>query len=349
MKYLFFTFVIVLSCSCKKSNLQNVQAESLKTDAFLTIPHEMDQSILRRKLMNIELGKLKEGDVLSEIQAGDEFIFKNDDYKIDDKNKADLESLKEKKAELIVSFKDHLDIYFLPAGVSKENALKQIDIQNNYKFNAYWNNKKEESLSQGRVYYLLFANKFELFENDIYFHSMEMDLGENYTNQEFNFYNNQELVLLFDVKLLQGETAITSVAGATDSTCTDYIRSINLCTPCFYNIEKMTGKMFQKNFKLTDLNFTFLINNKLYELSDFDTTIEEGGRVKASISLSKITKDNKVKLIIYPPKANLDLKEVYGYDYSSKCVDTNIKNILNITPVIKSSLVITVKGTGMVL
>lgn len=196
MKCLILISILVLNLSCKKMNTSSggrtyqdkIESQTTheaqrtneltneaqltnepqkKINSFLSFSYKENHSLLRKKLMVIELSKiLKQEDTHVSVQAGDEFLIEGGNYYIDQKTTAEYESLKESSVELVISFKNHLEIYFLPSGLSRAEALEKITILNDEGANLYWSLKMEGNLIPGKAYYILSSTEYDILASD---------------------------------------------------------------------------------------------------------------------------------------------------------------------------------------
>ena len=89
MKIFFLMTLLSIQVGCNNLNSTSsaLSERNLPFDntIYLTIPHQADQSILRRKLLNIELtnqlNDSEELDEKSQVNKGDEFLFVDDSLK----------------------------------------------------------------------------------------------------------------------------------------------------------------------------------------------------------------------------------------------------------------------------
>ena len=116
--------LLFISSACHNQNSTSkdpsVRKMPFEASVFLSIPHEAEQSFLRRKLLNTVLNEdLQKNDSSVEnrhevIGNEDQFKFVKGNYKFSFGELSEYKNAKGNSAEVIVSYRDHLDIFFVP-------------------------------------------------------------------------------------------------------------------------------------------------------------------------------------------------------------------------------------------
>lgn len=312
--------------------------------SYLYIPHQEDQSLLRRKLLHFRLNQILNEANTQEIEASDVFEISNNHYQMNEKEIKEYNQLRASCAELIISFKDHLEIYFVPTGIDREVALKQIAIVPDIGGAFFWKENTPEKLLKGNKYYLLSTTLSEVKNNDIYFSSNKISLGDNYQNKEFTFAPNQQVVLDFDTQYLEKQVAIATRVGSRIK-CTKDVNEAGLCYECNYKIEALTGGLFNREFKVEEINLSIAIDGKVFSLLELGATIVSKTHIKVVLDLKKLATQDLVHITILNSLIKQITKDVSGFDFSDSCSWRIAKSSLDLTPVINKSLEMQIKGS----
>jgi len=344
MKFLIVCSLLTFTLACKKENLtSNNGLMPFMSKSYLNLPHKEDQSILRRKLLHLRLGQVLHDDSSEEIDASDVFEILGSHFRMSKKKQEEYNQLKASCAELIISFIDHLEIYFVPTGIDREIALKQIGITLPTGANISWNEGTPLKLLKGNIYYLLSSTDNEMKNNDIYFHSEKNNLGEKYQDIEFTFSLSQQVILDFDTQYLENQVGVANREGAKIK-CTKDILEAGLCNPCSYKIQTVTGGLIERAFKLEEINLSIMIDGKEFSLQELDASIDSKNHILVVLNFKKLTKNNLVKVTILNSAIKPISRQVEGFDFSDSCYGRNAKSTLDLTPVINKSLEMEIQG-----
>lgn len=344
MKRSLILLSLLLTVACKNTNsTMGAKKMPFEHEAFLTIPHAEDHSILRRKLLNMGLTKKLNIASESKLADGDEFLFTDDPFIFGDNELIEYKKYKASCAEIIVSFRDHLDIYFVPTGITKNNALSQLNLQGESGNKFFWVTETPTILSKGQTYYVMNTSDEEIKINDVNFHHENIQLNQNNV-QSLTFTNNQKIIIDIKVDYLMKETAITSRSGNAITRCTRDMNEAGLCGGCDYKIEDVTGRLVKKNWSKSDLGLVFKLNDQDFPLEKFDSTVSEDGHLIVTVDLRKITDSVFIKFQVLPWDIKKTVRTVKGFDFSPSCRSHEVSLEQDLTPVIQSSGTIDIKG-----
>ncbi|MDD4974322.1 MAG: hypothetical protein PHY93_08210 [Bacteriovorax sp.] len=352
---LFFTLLftqLFLSVACKKINSTSTDpyARNLPFDnaIYLSIPHQEDQSILRRKLLNLNLNNqlknLNEVDEASKIQDGDEFKFANNSFKTSSLNLNEYEKFRSNAAEVIVSYNDRLEIYFVPNGIERKKALTQLGVAAEPGANFSWLGDTDNFLFKDKIYYLLSASKTNLLENDVHFSQQKISLGDAFNEKMFTFFSNQILELEVNVEYSQKETTL-AVLGGQKVKCTHDMLEAGVCDPCNYKLETPTGRLVKKDLESSELvDLDIIINGTIYPFKELNPVKEQNGNFKVILNLKKLIKTERASIQIYQNTQHPISKTVQAVEMAWTCAHKNVSNTIDITPIVKMNLELNVKG-----
>lgn len=347
MKQFLSLICLFLLVACKNGNTISSD-QPFDTSIYSSIYHREDQSVLRQKLLNLTLenviNKNHEIDDADKIEEDDEFQLVGGKYNETLFNKEEYKNYKMNMAEVIVSYNERLDIYFIPSGTSRNRFFSESKIVAEPEANFYWSESEGKVLLKNKVYYLISATKKNLKENDANFNDYKLSLGNSYNDKVLSFRNNQIVELEMDVDYLSKETAYSHYSGQSMK-CTRDMQEAGVCEICSYKLENSTGRYVKKTIENIEfLNMEILINNVKYKLTEFNPAKTKDGMFKVVFNFKKMMKDDVVIIQIHQEIPEQITKKVSAIYENNWCVNKNINNMIDVTPMLKVSLDLKIKG-----
>lgn len=346
------TFSILGIVACQNSNSTStdpaIRALPFDNTVFLSIPHTEGHSQLRRKLLNQalndELKLHKELNATVEIKAEDTFKFEEDTYKLPPPTMAEYKYFKENSAELIVSYVDHLEVYFVPTGISREKAFRQLNLSPVSDSRFIWVATPDIFLEKEKTYYLVSTTSQELKDNDIYFNSAHKDLGSDFNEKYFSFSSNQIINLRVKAEYFVKETAYSTLRGRKVN-CSRDLMEAGACGACEYKMETTTGAVVSKQLATSELvDLEILINGRSYPLVELRPSKDKQGNFIVTLDLKKIV-DTDLATVEFRQNAQYPvLKNVTGFNYNSNCISQSHSNTIDLTPALKIDLGMEILG-----
>lgn len=339
--------------ACKNINSTSADGSDrnlpFNNSIYMTISHQEDQSLLRRKLMNLalaeRLSKTKEVTEDSKIKNGDEFQLLGDKFNSSILNVEEYNYFKSNTAEVIISYPDRLDIYFVPTGIQREKAFMQLGLKNDGKLS--WVGA-DTILVKDKVYYLLSASKRHLLENDVHFNQQKMSLGESFNEKNLTFSSTQVLELDIAVDYFQPETTYTLKYGAV-ANCKNDMREAGMCGSCNYQMETLTGRFIQapmNNAELVDLDV--FINGKKYALKELNPKLKNG-HFLVDLNLKQLSEEEKISIHIQQNTQMPISKSIQAVGMTQYCINRNVTGSIDVTPSVRMNVEINVKGRELTL
>lgn len=346
---------LVVLCStvaCKNSNstLGPLSERQLPFDnnAYISIPHPEGESVLRRKLLHLALAsELKTNLEMNESEKmtkEDVFKFKEDTFKLSTVDRAEYQNFKDNSAEVIVSYNDHLVIYFVPTGISREKAFRQLAVSPESEAKFFWVETPDVNLIKEKTYYLVSATNNELKENDIHYHQSLTTIGADFNEKYFSFGSNQIVEVKVKADYFVKETAYAVLSGAKNR-CKGSDWEAGLCGACQYKMEAPTGGLRKTSLESSELvDFDIIINGRSYPLVELKPLKDKEGNFIVTLDLKKIlTTDTAV--IEFRQNAQYPIsKVVRGVEYSLSCSNTSESKTIDVTPSLKLEVEMKVKG-----
>ena len=346
MKHYFLFLFILFAFACKKTNTTiGPNKMPFEHSSFLYLAHGTDQSILRRKLLHLNLAKILKENTDVKIASGDEFNIINEPYLFDQNDKKIYENYQQTCAEIIVSFKNHQEIYFVPTGIAKDNAMAQLDLKAELGNNLLWGKDPGAFLTKGNIYYLVSSNITEMKNNDSNFYKTQFFL-KDFKEESFKFKKNQKIILDFKLDYFLRQTEIVNRTNANVQKCTKDMNEAGVCGGCDYKIEVLNTNLVKTPWRQADFNLTVKINNKIYHHNLFETSIDNEHLVVV-IDLKSMDVNENIELQILPFSVSNVSKVVFGYDYSSQCIGRANSSELDLTPILRSDLSLTILGRNL--
>jgi hypothetical protein len=352
MKHYLLLTLFFLSVACKNINSTSTDTKvrnlPFDNSVYLSIPHHEDQSILRRKLLNLSLtNQFKISDKVEEnfkVKDGDEFNFTNDSFKPSSLNLEEYKKFKANAAEVIVSYKDRLEIYFVPTGIERGKALDQLGVTTEPEATLSWVISPDNILLKNKVYYLLSATRFNLLENDIYFNQQKISLGNDFNEKVLSFSSNQILELEVSVDYSLRETSFVTLGGQ-NVKCTRDMQEAGACDPCHYKLEAPTNHFIKIPLESSELvNLDIIINGRNYPFNELNPKKDLNGIFRVTLDLKKLVKTDMTSVQIFQNTQYPVLKTVQAVEMASTCAIKNVSSTIDITPVVKMNLELNVKG-----
>lgn len=345
-----------IACNHRNTTSEEPAARKFAFDnsAYLNIPHEVEESILRRKLLNLALeerinsafDKEKEN-VAHKVNPEDTFLFQKKTFKLDPKSFEEFGRFSENSAQVVVSYEDRLEIYFVPTGISKEKALLQLGVQPARDSRFFWLKASEPYLTKNNIYYLLSASNKNLLDNDAFFNSEIKTIGSEFNELYFSFASNQILNLVIKADYLEVETVYEILKGQKYKCTSDY-REAGLCSTCYFKMEAATGAMVKKvlkNAQLVDLDI--VVNGRSYPLRELRPVIDSSGNFNVTLDLKKMVTTDLASVEFHLNRPYPVFKNVIGVDYGVSCSELGHSKTLDLTPSLKINLEMNVLGRNL--
>lgn len=358
---LFLLIFVFINLACKKENSTpsdlNARKFNFDNRRYHSISYSEGKSLLRRKILNRLLEeKIKITKDLTKDQNEESKILADESSQLEMNILKEIPKLKEyqefkeNSAEVFISYADHLDVYFVPTGISRENGLAQLAIVPTAGASFYWINSRDNYLMKGQSYYLISASNQELKENDVYFNSSTVKIGNHFNDTSFNFSNAQVITLKVNIDYFEKETAVNVFQGE-KIYCKENALDIEVCSgPCEFSREALTGEFIRKKYDLTKANgLEVLINGSSYSLLDFVPTKDEEGRFLVEIDLKKLVTANKVVVEFRQNEVDQVFNYVSAFNYSKSCLNKVKDQKINFTPILNINLEMMVKGRRIII
>lgn len=353
MKNFLMTLTLLTALvACKNSNTTPTALSARKlpfdNNVFLTIPHQEGQSQLRKKLLNITLASelntkpdFTENEI---VTPEDKFIFNKEVFKLSPLSQAEYQNFKENSVEIVVSYTDHQEIYFVPVGISREKALRQLNIVPGPDARFFWINVAEEYLNKGKTYYLLSSSIKEMKENDIHFNHQVKTIGQDFHEKYFSFANNQIVNLKISADYKEPET-VYALAKGRNAKCTSAMREAGICDPCEYKIETPTGALLKRVLETSDLiDLDIVLNGRSYPLKELKPTKDKEGNFIVSLDLKKLIQTDMATMEFKQNAQYPVSKKVEPLEYLGACAGLSAGRMIDVTPVLKVNLELDVLG-----
>ena len=346
--------VLFFSSACHNPNSTSKDPSLRKMPfdprVFLSIPHEEEQSLLRRKLLNTILNSdLKKNNSLDVnesviVENEDQFKFVSGNYKFSKRNLIEYKNAKANCAEVIVSHSDQLDIFFVPQGIHYNKAFQQLGLRPSADSNYFWVDNEDNYLIKNKTYYILDASKKELKNNDVYFNSSQYMIGSDFNEKISSFSTNQIIKLKMNVAYFKREIGLVSIHRKDMPNRKDCDREADTCGPCTFELET-SGKLIPEKLLSTDLlDLDIIINGRNYHLSELSPFMDQEGNISVVLDLKKLVNTEMVSIEFHLNELPRLLKRVSGMNYSGACMNEVVTNVIDVTPSLTINLSATILG-----
>lgn len=333
--------------SNKTSNVQNVSAYEQK--AYLSIPHNDDSSLLREKLLHLKLASLLKQNTAVKVEPQDLFKFSKETFQTNGSVQLEIEKLQSSSAEIVVSYDDHLEIYFVPTGILRDQALLDLRLKTEEGQLLDWMPGTPSILAKGQTYYLLSASRKEILTNDQKFSSTVVPASSD-VKTIHKFSPHQKILLSFSFVSFFPETTITSISGGPQAACKSDMREAGLCEPCMARIEKTTGKLVKQSWLPQHSGLVLMINGQEKLVKDFSPKFDEkSGVMTLVLELNTLAGEEKeVSVQFINPLALTQTKSAAAFGFSGNCRSHSaITSLLDLTPVVEMSYQMEIKGRNI--
>lgn len=349
MKIILFSLLAITITACKGTNNKTSGPMHMPFEqkSYLIISHLDDSSILREKLLNIKLNRLLKQSINQKIEDNEEFKFRRESYQRNINDIASFEKMKSSSAEIVVSYEDRTEIYFVPAGILRDQALVDLKLKAEPESVLSWGIETPAILSKGQAYYLLSSSKEDLLKNDVKFTMTKFD-PEADTQKVYTFSRYQRITFNFQFDYYVKETNFKEISGGPMRSCKSEMREAGMCEPCMAQIETSTSRLVKSNWSLDSFGLVVLIDGKEYSVGNFKPRLTESGKLSFSINLNQLANGNEVKVQFVEPRIAAVLKPVSAFNYTGFCRATGgIKETLELTPVVHMTYQMDVYGRNL--
>lgn len=336
--------------SCKEGNNRTSIGSGqtngpLEQKAFLVIPHESGDSILRQKLLHLNLASILKQSSNVKVDQGDEFKFTAGNFDLTKGESLQYETLKTSQAKVIVSFSDHTDIHFVPDGLLRAQAFIDLGLKEAEDLRFSWAPSTPEVFTKGSTYYLLGSSTKELLVNDQNFSFLKLERTKE-VNRAYTFSRFQKIAIYFHADYFKKQTTYALIPAATRSCKREQIED-GSCD-CRAKIERATGSFQKADWDQNSFGLSFLINRKEYQASDFQIQFSKEKQVMmVVVDFSQLDLPEDVSIQLAAPKVSAIKKTVSAFAYEGVCRQQTITEALDLTPTVDMSYQIDVYGRNL--
>lgn len=305
MRFLIVLIFVTVFSSCKNSQQLGTTSipKVFESKSFLTLDFDLDDSILRRKLLNAfvveQIGDNHIGD--NKIKNGDEFEFLK--MKLD-LNKRDLELYKDREkthAKLIVSYSDKTEIFFLPPLILLSEALATLNLNTKSEQRFYLHGQSKFT-SAGQVLYGTYFSQEDLVVNDRHFYQVELSKKSLFMEGPIKIDEGQIASLYIVYKYFLESVSSRKLSGRARA-CTRDLMEAGMCECTYYKNVSNQILELKNPENLEDLGLSFLIDGKSLTLNDLGILNENQKTNEISIDLdfSSISDNRKISFLFVQP------------------------------------------------
>ena len=343
MKLTLLFLIMFAIVACKQNNQTAGNTHyALESHPYFSIPVQEEQSILRRQLLNNTLTHLIENKAATSEKFKEVDLF--NDYHLTKSELEAYENSKENNAELIVSFSNHNDVYFIPQGISRESLISLLGITPENHGKLYWVESSDSLLIKNKTYYLVSTTLSEMKYNDVYFNSRNIMSKDNFEEKQINLKRHQNIILTFHADQFERLTS-TMTRGGTSLKCTKDLQEAGLCGNCSYQIEFSNDQFnLVASDSDDDAEIEVEIDNKKISSDQLIKKELGKGDFSLEIHLKDFTNNENVDLKIKTIPFQKIYKEVGGFSYSDSCQSKSVTAQIDVTPKRIVNLQMVIKG-----
>ncbi len=176
----------------------------ISTKPYKVITFENGQSVLRSKLMAqlVHLHLIKKAEITSEvvIKMNDELALQHKFQGLSEYEQEEYFKKSMQAARVVVAFTNHLEVYFVPAGLAQNQLFNLLDLKAEQGHKLIFVNETKDLTNAGKVFYIISTNKKELidFDNTSFFKVEEYPEFSNSMHLRLNKNQKTKAVLSFN-------------------------------------------------------------------------------------------------------------------------------------------------------
>ncbi|NOT79759.1 MAG: hypothetical protein HOP07_12265 [Bacteriovoracaceae bacterium] len=302
MRILIVLIFVTVCSSCKNS--QQLGATSIpkifESKSFITLDFDLDDSILRRKLLNAfveeQIGDNHFSD--DKIKNGDELEFLK--MKLD-LSKRDFELYKDREkthAKLIISYSDKTEIFFLPPSILLSEALATLNL-NTKREQRFYLRGQSKFTSAGQIIYGTYFSEEDLVVNDRHFYQVELSEKILFMEGPIKIDEGQVATLYIAYKYFLESVTARKFPGRARA-CTRDLMEAGMCECTYYKNVSNQKLELKKPDNLEELGLSFLIDGKSLTLNDLGILNEnqKTNEISVDLDFSSFSDNRKISFLL---------------------------------------------------
>jgi hypothetical protein len=333
----------ILAMSCKKENVIDNPTPSLRAFSrnALTIKHDENASLMRNKILNSFVEeKFPSNNVANAINVHDELL----DADMIQRDLSDYIEYEKNMSKLVVSFSDHLEIYFLPTGFPIDKATSILNLKTESGRVFRWIKHSAVKANPGGKFFLASVNLEDIVKNDQNFYQENKGANKNVRQLSYNVVPGTALEVTGEFDLYRQKETVVEVLG-TNTYCR-YAHGLGGdpgCGQCKYKMESVSNE-YEKmpSPSITEIGLKIKLNEGDYSIDELKPELSER-HFKFVIN----GEDRNVNFALSAGRDySDDTKTVAGFDYNISCSEKNAQTTNRIKKKLEVSFQMRVLGRG---
>jgi hypothetical protein len=312
----------VLTISCKKENSLGNSASLLKADAksALILQNEDNSFLARKKIMN-QLVEEKipslTNNLANRINPHDELV----GFQMLQKELDTYVEKEKNMAKLVVSYQDHMEIYFLPNGFPLNQVFGTLRLQVDPERSFKWLKHDSSSAYPGGTFYLVSVNLDDIVKNDQNFFQEVTKQDKKLQDYLVKLPAGKALDVTINYNAFKQKEKIETVLWSYQY-C-NYQNSVS-CGQCSYKISAASDQ-FEKMAppSLAELNLVVRVDEHDVGMDELHAKVMNGNVLRFKVD-ADLVNDSQIVLGIDKQFEDAE-KRVNGFDYTPQCESQRVE------------------------
>lgn len=365
MPLLLLTLLIAFT-GCKKTNNEIVGTHFTKTEdpAFvaavekqaltnfdkrplLIIPHQIEESKLRNKLIEQFINRELKTKNNTEIDPIDELQFSGSVIK-DQFDIQDFQIKSKQLARVYVSYAGNFYAYLVPANLPIEKLTDRLEINSEEGRELILLSSPEGVTKAGQAIYFLSVNHEDLMAHDRLSYSEQFKVDTKSATHQLKLRHGQKATFNFEVNYFV-QTLFAQQFNGLSRKCSPEEREAGSCDACiFYREVPSSSFKVVKPVSHNELGLEIFLANQIIASKDYDVKFSDTG-VEVKFDVSKFTNEAEVDLKFnFNPGTQSAITRDYNFTERCQSKIPNARTDLLQTKVL-SSFSVKIYGRGSLL
>lgn len=345
MPYLIILFSLFFAACKSKENAigRHAVVSSSEQKSFITIVHNPGESLIRNKLLNLIVEETYPGKNPDfQIKPKEELI----GYELSDRDMGIYHEHEKKMTKLVVSYSEHLEIYFIPRRVVISELVSQLGLKPEPGRIFKWLKFYTPSTSENTTLYLINVNYEDLMENDKNFYQLYYDLKDLGSKKELNVESYKEMELTMQYNFFK-EVPVAQTFNGRKVICNRETRESGGCGQCSYSKLVASGK-FERILvpSLDELGVKLKIDGREVLFGDLSSELVNQQEVKFRIRAEAFTTSPALKVEFFRVQPVSHTIDAGPANYTEACIGDEGRGLISLQRKSDIDLKVKVMGRG---
>ncbi|MBC7714800.1 MAG: hypothetical protein H7177_15750 [Rhizobacter sp.] len=339
--YLIILSVLVISCKKENSLSGNNPYSNVDSKNAFSVKVEGESSIVRKKIINSFVEeKFPTNNLDNNLKPHDEIS----GYKMSQKEFDDYSEKEKNMSKLVVSYSDHLEVYFLPDKFPLNAAISKLGLQVEPGRMFKWTKHESAYAFPGGKFFLASLNIDDLVKNDQYFYQEVQNINNGFQGMNFKLKPGQLMEVTAQYDLYIQKDKITDVQGQFHY-CNFNAYTDPSCGYCQYKMQTAADEFDRLPLpRITEIGLSAKVGDNNFDAVDINPEMINDNKFKFKISAND---DRETPVILSLGKSfnNIE-KSVQGFSYNRACSNEETNSILSLQKKLQITSQVKVMGRG---